>query len=230
MSAPLVTVIVPAWNAERYLAECLESILAQDHEPKDVLVVDDGSTDRTGEIALGFGARVRCERQENAGCNAARNRGLAIARGELVAHFDADDIMSPGALRERIEALLADPKLEACTGLVENFLSPDVSPEVAARVRVGTPLAGQVVNALVIRRAASDRVGPFETEEKTALQTHWWMRATDVGLVVRSLPRVVLRRRIHDANWSLKPDAMRAQLVALKAALDRRRQTPPGSA
>src|SRR5262249_41927852 len=82
---PPVSVVVPVRDGERYLAEALDSILAQTHAPLEVIVVDDGSTDRSAEIARGFAPRVRCVSQEHRGVAAARNHGVSLARGEAIA-------------------------------------------------------------------------------------------------------------------------------------------------
>src|SRR5207244_10869651 len=93
---PRVTVIVAAYNGERFLQETLESVFAQDFDSFEVVFVDDGSEDRTGEIAQSF--PVRYVRQENQGLPAARHAGLALARGDLVAVLDDDDLPPPTSI------------------------------------------------------------------------------------------------------------------------------------
>src|SRR5690242_4967891 len=92
MHGPTVTCIVPVFNGERYLGEALDSIFAQGHQPLEVLVVDDGSTDGSAAVAKSYGDRVRYFFQPNAGPAAARNLGLEAARGEFIAFLDADDL------------------------------------------------------------------------------------------------------------------------------------------
>lgn len=106
-----VSVVIPAFNAERFLAEAIRSALNQLLPPLEVIVVDDGSTDGTGEIARSFGEPVRCIRRENAGPSAARNRGIREARGEFIAFLDADDRWLPGHLAEAARVLVAHPHL-----------------------------------------------------------------------------------------------------------------------
>lgn len=109
MQQPLASVIIPAYNAERYLREAVESALAQTHSHLEVVIVDDGSTDGTRRLAeeLAAGdARVRVFSQENAGVGAARNRGIAEARGEFIAPLDADDFWYPEKLARQIAVLV----------------------------------------------------------------------------------------------------------------------------
>lgn len=105
---PLVSVIVPAYNAQLVLARCLDSILAQTESRLEVIVVDDGSTDATAEVLARYAAqdgRVRAVYAENAGVSAARNRAIALARGEYIAFADSDDWLEPDALAFLIELI-----------------------------------------------------------------------------------------------------------------------------
>lgn len=106
-----VSVVIPAFNAERFLAGAIQSALSQSVPPLEIIVVDDGSTDRTAEVAERFGPPVRCARQENGGPSAARNRGIREARGEFIAFLDADDRWLPVHLAEATRVLVAYPHL-----------------------------------------------------------------------------------------------------------------------
>ena len=92
LSGPLVSVILPVYNRAGWVARAVESVLAQTHRPVELLVVDDGSTDDTRRVIEGFGSRLRLLEQSHAGAEAARNLGLAHARGEFVAFIDSDDV------------------------------------------------------------------------------------------------------------------------------------------
>ncbi|MCH1866137.1 glycosyltransferase [Nocardioides sp. CFH 31398] len=108
--APLVSVVVPAYDVETYLPACLDSILASTHRALEVLVVDDGSPDRSGEIADGYAARddrVRVVRRPNGGLGAARNTGTAAATGTYLAFADSDDVVPPTAYATLVGALEA---------------------------------------------------------------------------------------------------------------------------
>ena len=98
MEAKMISVIVPAYNGEKYLARALESILAQDYRPIEIVVVDDGSTDNTASIARSY-REVRYVYQAHQGLPAARNTGLANCTGELISFLDADDYWPPNKLQ-----------------------------------------------------------------------------------------------------------------------------------
>lgn len=103
MSEPLVSVIVPARNAAAHIGRTLRNILDQSHSNLEVLVVDDGSDDETASIIQSFGARVQYLRQESQGPSAARNAALKIARGEMVAFLDADDLWSRNHIANAVQ-------------------------------------------------------------------------------------------------------------------------------
>lgn len=109
MSKPLITVVIPAYNAERYLEETLASVRAQTFSDYEILVIDDGSSDRTTEIAAGFSG-VTLLLQKNQGAAAARNTGIRAANGTYVAFLDADDIWFPSKLEKQAAHLLAHPR------------------------------------------------------------------------------------------------------------------------
>src|SRR5918992_3658533 len=91
----LISVMIGVYNTERYLAEAIESVFAQTYRPLELIVVDDGSTDASGEVARSYADRLHYHRQENAGNGAARNRAVELASGELFAFLDADDRFLP---------------------------------------------------------------------------------------------------------------------------------------
>src|SRR5206468_8646268 len=111
-SGSLVSVIVPAWNAQDTLLETLESAAAQTHRNLEILIVDDGSTDRTAEIATEFCAsdpRARLIRQDNRGVAAARNRAIDAAQGEYIAPLDADDLWQPEKIARQLGTFAQGP-------------------------------------------------------------------------------------------------------------------------
>jgi glycosyltransferase involved in cell wall biosynthesis len=164
-----VSIIIPAYNAEEYIAEAVESVLAQSFRDLECIVVDDGSIDRTGEIVRGFGERVRYIRQENAERSAARNRGIAEASGDYIGFLDADDILLPEKLKEQGAFLDAHPGYDVVYSRVAYFR--DNGERRFYRVRRATP-SGDILpfliwsnfitmNSPLFRRGAVERVGGF---------------------------------------------------------------------
>lgn len=116
MPHPWVSVVMPAYNAGLYIDEAIRSVLSQDYANIELIVVDDGSKDGTPELAEQFGDRVTVIRQKNAGPAAARNRGIATARGEFIAFLDADDVWLPGKASLQVKYLQNHPEVGVVFG------------------------------------------------------------------------------------------------------------------
>jgi glycosyltransferase involved in cell wall biosynthesis len=231
MTRPLISVMIGVYNAERYLAEAIESVFAQAYRPLELIVIDDGSDDGSSEVARRFGDALTYARQENAGNGAARNHAVRLASGEFFAFLDADDRFCPGKLERQHAALVADPDLDMAFGHVREFVSPDLTESQRATVRppAPQPLPWPAPNLMLIRRESYARVGPFSEDVKVGVTVDWYARATEAGLRSTMLPDVVLERRLHLTNNGLRErDSRQQYLHVLKAALDRRRaQVPP---
>lgn len=222
-----VTCIVPVFNGERFLAEALRSVLEQEGPGvEELVVVDDGSTDGTLDVLADFGDAVRVVSTPHAGVAAARNRGLAEARGDLIAFQDADDVWMPGKLAAQRAAFDADPALDLCLGHVENFWMPEVGAEEDAYrgSRFAGTVPGFLLQAMLARRTAFDRVGLFDPALRVASDNDWFLRARDGGMAVRVLDQVVVHRRLHAHNLTRTDLASREALLRnMKASLERRR-------
>ena len=110
MNEPLVSILIPAYNAQEWLAQTLKSAIAQSWPHKEIIVVDDGSTDKTVAIARQFESdQVRVFRQENEGAAAARNKAFALSQGEYIQWLDADDLLAPDKIAKQLVALDARP-------------------------------------------------------------------------------------------------------------------------
>jgi glycosyltransferase involved in cell wall biosynthesis len=107
---PLVSILIPCYNAERWVTQCIESALAQTWPDKDVIVVDDGSTDSSLEIIKSFGDRIRWETGPNRGSNRTRNRLLELARGDWLQYLDADDYLLPDKITAQMDSLATRPQ------------------------------------------------------------------------------------------------------------------------
>ena len=224
--AETVSVIITVYNGERYLRECIESVVGQTVPPDEVIVVDDGSTDRSAAIAQSFGAVVSVLRQENGGQAAAVAAGLAQARGTWLAFNDADDLWTPQKQEWQLAALANDPDLDMVFGFSEQFVSPELGPEERRRFApfVQT-MPGRVLPAATVRRRAFDRVGGINPVLRGAGFTDWLARTGPVGVKSAMLPKVVHRRRLHAANYGRTHAAERDRnlLAVLRRQIDRRR-------
>lgn len=228
---PVISVIVPCYNAAAYVGAALDSLLAQQPAPLDIILIDDGSTDASPEIAAAYGQQLRYYRQDNQGIGAARNQGVRLARGDWLAFLDADDLWTPDSLRLRGQRLADDPHLDGVFGWMECFISPELPASV--QERFFCPPGAQparMAGTLLIRRAAFERVGAFDTTLRVGEFMDWIARAQTLGIRLdASLETVVLRRRIHGANTVLTTESLRADyLRLLRASLARRRATESG--
>jgi glycosyltransferase involved in cell wall biosynthesis len=221
----LVTVVLPVFNGEPYLAEAIDSVLAQNHPAIEVIAIDDGSTDGTAHILESYRDRLRFERQPNRGAGAARNRGVELARGELLGFLDADDIWVDGRVARQVAVLAAQPECEAVLGWVEHFHSPEL--DAAQRARIVEPAAGPGAfhaGTMLIRRSSFLRAGYLPTEYKLGEFIDWYLRAQEAGLQFVTQPEVALRRRLHMGHVGLRERQYRSDYARiLKAAMDRRR-------
>ncbi len=223
---PLVSCIVPVFNGERYLAEALDSILAQTWRPLEVIVVDDGSTDGTAHIVAGYGERISYLRQANAGPAAARNRGLDAAAGAYVAFLDADDLWHKEKLARQMARFEARPELELCLSHLQHFWEPEMKDE-EDRLRdhrFSKPLPAYAIQAMLARRTLFDAVGRFDPSLRMGEDIDWFLRAADRGTVTEMLPDVLTFRRMHESNMSRDQATVFDVLPRIfKTSLDRRR-------
>jgi glycosyltransferase involved in cell wall biosynthesis len=231
MEGPLVSVIVPVYNGDRFLAAALESILSQDYHPFEVIVVDDGSTDGTAGIARSFGG-VRYIHQSNHGLAAARNAGMAAALGEFIAFLDADDVMLPKKLSVEVGYLLDHPEVGCVLSRQQTCLEAGTSPPAwLRRDPIFGDMGGVVSGSMTVRRSALRRAGVFDPSYRIAVGMEFFGRLRDAGIGVAILPEVLLVRRIHDANLTHLNRALRDELLrGLKRKIDRRRTSAPPKA
>jgi glycosyltransferase involved in cell wall biosynthesis len=194
-----ISVIIPARNAELYLGEAIASVRAQTHHVLEIIVVDNNSEDGTAALARELNTIVITE--PTRGASSARNRGVSEAKGRFLAFLDADDLWVPEKLEWQMEAFSADTSLEAVFGLMEQFISPDLSPEEMARLHCPREAAvARLPSAMLIRKEAFLRVGPYSTACIRAEALEWGIRAMEMGVRQFSIPRVVARRRLHASN------------------------------
>jgi len=214
-----VSVIVPLYNAARFIAEALASIRSQTVPAGEIIVVDDGSTDE-GPGIVAAAADVRLVRKPHSGIGDTVNTGVAIARGDLIAFLDDDDRWLPEKTALQIAALDRDEGLAMVFGHGRRFLDTGAEERVVDVRPAVSRCSG------LFRREALATVGKFGTGEAHEFMS-WMLAAGEAGLRYGILPEIVYERRIHDANYGVmhKDDQRQAYFTTLKAALDRRRRS-----
>ena len=222
---PLVSVIIPAYNAEPYLEETISSVLAQEYRPIEIIVVDDGSTDGTAGIVKRFGPSVRYEFQPNSGAGAARNRGVDLAKGEFLSFIDADDLWVEGKLASQMKKMGEDREADIVFGYVQQFYSPDMDE--GQRRAISIPeetMKGYHAGTMLIRRDDFMRVGYFGSDLQMGEFIDWYARAKEGGLKSVMMDSVLMKRRIHSNNMGIRERSHQSDyLRVLRASLQRRK-------
>lgn len=230
---PLASVVIPAYNREDFIADTIETALAQTYSPVEVIVVDDGSTDRSAEIADSYG-EVRVVRlPRNGGPSVARNEGVAVSRGEFLVFADSDDLMAPTRVQAQVAPLIDDPGLEVTVALDQDVLLEEgaTMPDWDRRIAPGMfeDLSDDATlvqsNSIVTRRSTFDRIGPFDPGIFGGEDLDWKLRALEGGARLKRVDGRQITRRIHDGNISQDHEVCeRALLDCFRARLLRRRR------
>jgi glycosyltransferase involved in cell wall biosynthesis len=222
-----ISVVIPAYNGESFLAEAIASVRAQDCPLHEIVVVDDGSTDGTAQLAERLGTRV--VRQENQGPAAARNRGIETTSGDAIAFLDCDDLWTEGSLARRLERLERDPGLQVVLGRHRAEYLPGALLIEFPADEDGT-LTSVKFSSGVFRRDVFDRVGLLDTSFRQAEDVDWFLRALELRVPMLIVDHVSLVHRRHRANVTCDRDLNQAYFArALMRSLDRRRREGGGA-
>jgi glycosyltransferase involved in cell wall biosynthesis len=203
----LVSVVIPVHNGARFLADAIESVLGQDYEPIELIVVDDGSTDETPSVIDRY-PDVRRLRQENAGPSSARNAGIAVATGGYLTFCDADDRFRPTKVAAQVAYLQAHPEHGCVLVGHETFYESGVEQPAWERDENGTQ-----PQSVLVRRAVLEAVGGFDPSFRFAEGMEWLGRVRAAGIGIGVLDEVHVDRRIHGGNLSYGRDDLRSHLL-----------------
>lgn len=246
---PLVSVIMPAYNARPYIAEAIRSVMDQDYPNIELIVVDDGSVDGSADYAESLGARLRVIRQANAGVAAARNKGLAEAKGELIAFLDADDVWLPAKISAQVEYLRQHPETAVVYGIFLRWhAKADGSFDAPPAPVVKDPhkvlvarhsgwiytelLFDNIVHVItaMIRREVVEKLGGFDESLPTGEDYDFWLRMSR-HFRADKLNRVLAYYRVHASSITKVPRAANNEYEVLKRILDQHGLVgPDGSA
>jgi glycosyltransferase involved in cell wall biosynthesis len=206
--APLVSIVTPVFNQADYLAETMESVLAQDYPNIEYLVIDDGSTDKTPEVLSRYSGRVRWERQTNMGQARTLNKGWAASKGDILGYLSSDDLLYPGAVRQLVEILEKDNAVVCAfpdSDLIDHK-SRIVKKSVCRQFDLGDLVVRQecyIGPGALFRRSAFDVVGGWKAELKLAPDREFWMRLAAHGRF-QFCPEVLASYRMHPGSISYK--------------------------
>ncbi len=193
----MISVIIPCFNAELFIKETLDSILNQDEELTDVILVDDGSTDQSASVVKAYNdPRIVYMHQANKGVSVARNKGLAQAKGEFLVFFDADDKMSSGFLKERKKVLADNPDIGFCCGPVNAFpveqqISFGIAENVAEVLLTYQPQYSSCPSNYLIRKSVLIDHQLFFNESLSSTADRYFLlqlSATSKGKLIQKAP------------------------------------------
>jgi glycosyltransferase involved in cell wall biosynthesis len=225
---PSISVIIPVYNGERFLAEAIGSVLDQTLLPTEIIVVDDGSTDGTAAIVTHLAASaplpIRYVYQENRGASAARNAGIQLAQSIVLAFQDADDLWLPQKQVLQLALLEADPPADIVTGLTQQFADAAFPSGEGLPGPLPHPYADFHLQSKLIRAAVFQRVGLLDETLTFGEDLNWLVRAIQGGAVLRPQQEVVVHYRRHAGNLTNQigsPD--RYLMLALRRAAQRHR-------
>src|SRR5450756_1425380 len=207
--SPRISIIMPVWNGEKFLAAAVDSLLAQTFPDFELLVIDDGSTDRTPEILRAYtDPRLRVLRLDHGGIVVALNHGLSQARADWVARLDADDISLPRRLELQWQAVNRHPRAVLCHTAVTCFGEGSVSAGearlprsrsfMALRLCYQCPIAHSTV---LFKKSVALAVGGYLPEERHAEDFSLWGRLLEQGEFI-ALPEKLVRFRVHQQSVS----------------------------
>lgn len=222
-ATPLISVIIPVYNGDKFLKETVQSILNQTISDYEIIVIDDGSTDSTAEVAQSID-KVRYFFQEKSGVGIARNYGIAKSKGSIIAFQDSDDIALPTRLEEQLAEFQKNSDLGALYSYIQNFLSDSVEkPEWLPQSQLETELSCYGTCALMARKEVFNVVGAFNPDYHAAEDLEWLMRVKDANIRVEMLRKVLIKRRVHANNLSGNSKLVRQMTLRLfKDSADRK--------
>lgn len=236
---PLVTILIPAYNASPYISESLESALGQTYEALEIMVVDDGSTDNTEELVREFGDKVVYLKKENGGPSSARNYGIARAKGEYIAFLDADDLWYPEKIAIQIEAFQNEPEL----GMTYCNMQPINKEDVLTYVKpypeaVSQRFSGDVFYKLfmfnfiptptvMVKKEVFEKAGLFPEHLRFSEDYHMWLRIC-AYYKARHIDQVLAYRRIHQGQASNDLDELyKGELRVIRDIIENLRDSKP---
>jgi glycosyltransferase involved in cell wall biosynthesis len=236
-----ISIVMPAYNEERFIGEAIESVLAQTCSEFELIILNDGSNDRTLEIVQSYAqrdSRVHVVSHSNIGIVSTLNRGLALAANEWVVRMDADDVMMPNRLERQMAFVVEHPELAVASSWVKHIDSEGriiaknsshlITHEAVQELYMGNKLIGISHPASILRRSAVEAVGGYRSKFRITEDSDLWIRLLEAGHKILVQPEYLLKYRIHGGSVSVSRArfALR-ELRWLKDCMFRRRRGEP---
>lgn len=213
------SVIIPAYNAENTIAAAIDSTLTQSIMPQEIIVIDDGSSDKTCEIAFAYAPIVRVISQPNQGPGKATNHGIQLAKEKLLAFLDSDDIWLPHKMEVQLNAFAQQEYISAILSHVEDF-KDDVLYKTESYAMWGR-------STMLIKTEDAKLIGDIiDFPGNLGDMIDWIKRGQELGLIFHMLPDVLVKRRIRidSLSYGRSAEKDRGYIFAVKRALDRMRE------
>lgn len=228
MHNPLVSVIIPVKNGERFLASAINSVLHQDYQSVEIIVVDGQSFDSTAIIAKSFNKTHYHYQKNNPNIANARNLGIQAATGEMIAFISYDDLWANSKLSKQVDYLVRHPEVQYTLTRVKFFLEPGCSiPPGFRKELLDKDYIGPMPETLLARKSLFDLIGMFDANLTLLDDNDWFSRANDQGVSMAVIPEVLVYKRVHGQNVSgnkyLARQITQEYLKVAKQSIDRKR-------
>jgi len=229
---------MPAHNEQRHIGEAVESVLAQTWADFELIILDDGSTDSTRQIAEGYAARdarVRVESHANIGIAPTLNKGFELASSEWVAQMHSDDVMMPNRIERQMAFVSEHPELAVASSWIKHINTegkiiargntPLTTHEAVEKLYLSNELVGISHPAAILRKSSVQAVGGYRKQFRVNEDLDLWARLLENGFKILVQPEYLLKYRIHDGSASIaRARSISAQVHWVKDCMLRRRR------
>ena len=196
-----VSAIIPVYNGEHFLARAINNILSQQHHPLEIIVIDDGSTDNTAKIAQKY-PDIIYHYQENTGPSAARNQGIKLAKGNVIAFLDVDDLWSANKLAIQLQCLQENPDVEIVQGLIQKvkYLALETGEILSSHFY--EPYQYILLGSSIYRSSVFEKVGLLDDSMMYGEDVDWYIRAWENNIVKKVIPETTLFYYLHKGGMT----------------------------
>lgn len=224
----LISVIVPVYNGDRFISKTIDSVITQSYKNIEIIVVDDGSTDKSVDIVKSY-KNIQYIYQDNKGPSSARNTGISSSKGTYIAFLDCDDVWYNEKLSMQEEFLRNNPKIGFVFAHRKMIIEEGIPKPPWYREHLfEKPSPILTASALLARRSAFEAVGGYNTDFRFGENAEWLSRAKHIGIKMEILKEVLLDQRLHDENQTYHLDEMRSNILkVLKNSIDRKKGLGP---